>query len=164
MIEVSLMRIRAITVPLVVAAIGAAGCGSSSSSSSTASSTPATTASGPPAPTRVYTAKLKGANEVPKASAAGLGTAKITVNGAKQQICWQFHLIGIAKPSVSHIHAAAAGVSGPVIVPLGGAYTASGCTSNVPAPEIKLIEASPAKYYVNVHNMKYPNGAARGQL
>ena len=161
------MRTRAITVPLLVAAIGAAGCGSSSSSSSnsnsTSSSAPATTP-GPPAPTRVYSVRLKGTNEVPKASAAGGGTAKITVNGAKLQICWQFHLTGIPNPSVAHIHAAPAGVSGPVFIPLGGAFAASGCTNNVPAPEVKLIEAAPAKYYVNVHNMKFPNGAARGQL
>ncbi len=161
------MRTRAITVPLLVAAIGAAGCGSSSSSSttSTTSTAPAPGAtSGPAAPTRVYSVRLKGTNEVPKASATGGGTAKVTVRGAKQQICWQFHLTGIPKPSVAHIHAAAAGVSGPVLVPLGGAYAASGCTSNVPAPEITQIEAAPAKFYVNVHNMKFPNGAARGQL
>ena len=160
------MRTREITVTLLVAAIGAAGCGSSSSSSSnsTTSAAPATTASGPPAPTRVYSVKLKGTNEVPKASAAGGGTAKITVDGTKMQVCWQFHLFGILHPSVSHIHAAAAGVSGPVFIPLGGAYAATGCTNNVPASEIKLIEAAPARYYVNVHNMKFPDGAARGQL
>ncbi|MGI8801501.1 MAG: CHRD domain-containing protein [Solirubrobacteraceae bacterium] len=160
------MRIRAITVTLLVAAIGAAGCGSSSSSSSSATgSTGGTTsATGSAAPTRVYNVKLGGAKEVPNTSAVGGGTAKITVSGAKNQVCWQFHLTGISHPAASHIHAGAAGVSGPVLIPLGGTFTTTGCASNVPQPEILMIEKAPAKFYVNVHNQKFPNGAARAQL
>ncbi len=158
------MRTRAITVPLLLlAAIGVAGCGSSSNSGSSSTATPAGT-SGPPVPSRTYTVKLTGSAEVPKGAPAGGGMATISIRGAKQQVCWTFHLRGVSPPSVAHIHTGAAGVAGPVFIPLGAPYTAKGCMSAVPKPDLTLIEASPKKYYVNVHNAKYPNGVVRAQL
>jgi uncharacterized membrane protein len=157
------MRIRAITLPLLAAALAAAGCGSSSSSSSTSTSTPAATGTAPAATDHTYAVSLRGANEVPKGSPTGSGTAKISLEGSKGQVCWTFTLVGVPHPSVSHIHSAAAGVSGPVFIPLGGVYKPTGCTS-APKAEIAAIVAAPAKYYVNVHNAKYPNGAIRAQL
>jgi hypothetical protein len=38
----------------------------------------------------------------------------------------------------------------------------SGCTSA--DPEVGDIAANPWDYYVNVHNVPYPDGATRGQL
>jgi uncharacterized membrane protein len=154
-----MMRIRAITLPLLAAAFAAAGCGSSSSSSSTSTSTPAAAT----ATDHTYTVSLRGTNEVPKGSPTGSGTAKLSLEGSKGQVCWTFTLAGVPHPSVSHIHSAAAGVSGPVFIPLGAAYKPTGCTS-APKAEIAAIIAAPAKYYVNVHNAKYPNGAIRAQL
>lgn len=106
-------------------------------------------------------AKLAGKNEAPKAGAA-TGEAYVQINGTK--VCWQFkELKGVTSPLAAHIHKAPAGKAGPVVVPLGAKFKASGCTS-APAALGKAIAAHPSQYYVNVHNAKYPNGAARGQL
>jgi hypothetical protein len=113
------------------------------------------------AKTITLTTKLAGKNEVPKGAPAGKGTATITISGGK--VCWKFTFSGIDKPTASHIHKAAAGAAGPVLVPLGAAFKAAGCTT-APASVIKGIVAHPSRYYVNIHTAKFPGGAIRGQL
>ncbi len=143
------MRTRAIAVPVLLAAVGVGG---------------ATAAQGAAvAPTRTYTVKMSGSVEVPKGAPNGGGTATISVKGAKKQLCWAFHLKGVTAPNAAHIHSGGAGVAGPIVIPLGGKYKSSGCTSVAPALLTKIV-ASPKKYYVNVHNAKFPGGAVRAQL
>ena len=72
-------------------------------------------------------------------------------------------MAGVAKPTQAHIHVGGKGVSGNVVVPLGAAYKGSGCTKASKAL-IEKIETNPNRYYVNIHNAKYPAGAIRGQL
>jgi CHRD domain len=70
----------------------------------------------------------------------------------------------------AHIHAAPAGVAGPVLVPLFtgvgllGTDSASGCVLGVSQELIKAITHDPGAYYVNVHSSVFPAGAVRGQL
>jgi hypothetical protein len=111
--------------------------------------------------TTKLTAKLSGGVEVPKGSPTGKGTATITISGAK--VCWKFTFSGIGTPLASHIHKAPAGKAGPVVVPFGAAFKASGCTTTT-AALAKAIVAKPGAYYVNIHNAKYPGGVIRGQL
>jgi hypothetical protein len=112
--------------------------------------------------TTKLTTSLTGSAEVPKGAANGHGTATVTITGSK--VCWKFTgVTGIDKPMVSHIHKGKAGVAGPVVVPLGGAYKPSGCTAAA-AAVAKAIVANPARYYVNIHTAKHPAGAIRGQL
>ena len=87
----------------------------------------------------------------------------MTASPAAGKVCWAFTVKGIGTPTAAHIHKGGAGVAGPIVVPLGGAYKAKGCA---PASKsvVAAIEASPSAYYVNVHTAKYPNGAIRGQL
>jgi hypothetical protein len=157
------MRTRTITVPLLLAAVAAAGCGSSSNSAktTTAATTPTTAAL---LPNTTYKVNLHGSSEVPKGAPGGAGTATITVDKNRNRVCWQFHLVGVLHPAVAHIHSGAAGVAGPIFIPLGAAFTPAGCQSNLPKAEIDAIVAAPAKYYVNVHNKQHPNGAVRAQL
>jgi hypothetical protein len=109
-----------------------------------------------------FEAYMSGKSELPKAAASGKGTVNITITGNK--VCWKFTKIGgIDKPLVSHIHKGSSKVSGPVVVPLGGKFAATGCIAST-AAIVKGIEKNPASYYVNVHTAKYPNGAIRGQL
>jgi len=53
--------------------------------------------------------------------------------------------------------------AGSIVIPLGTAYKASGC---VPASATLLsqIESKPSGFYVNIHNVAYPQGVVRGQL
>jgi CHRD domain len=115
---------------------------------------------------RKLTASMTGAAEVPgPGDPDGSGSVVITVNHGLAQVCWELSVTGIAPATAAHVHVGAAGVAGPVVVPLtpptGG--SSSGCASV--DPELaKAILKNPAAYYVNVHNAEYPAGAIRGQL
>jgi CHRD domain len=112
----------------------------------------------------VVSAKLLGKNEVPKGSPTGSGLAVLHLDAKKGTVCWLFSKVSkIDKPLVSHIHKGAAGTAGPVVIPLGGAYKAKGCTK-ASSKLITAIEEKPGAYYVNIHTKKYPGGAIRGPL
>jgi CHRD domain-containing protein len=113
----------------------------------------------------VVSAKLKGSSEAPvKGDPNGKGLAVIHFDTTKGTTCWSFKGVsGIAKPTAAHIHKGGKGASGPVVVPFGSTYKASGCVKT-PTGTIEKIETNPNAYYVNIHNTKYPAGALRGQL
>jgi CHRD domain len=105
---------------------------------------------------------LSGDQEVPavKTSASGGGT--ITVN-ADKTVSGSVTTTGVAG-TMAHIHIAATGKNGPVIVPL----TKSGDSWSVPAGA-KLTDAQYQAYkagdlYVNVHSAENKGGEIRGQL
>jgi hypothetical protein len=109
-------------------------------------------------------ANLSGQAEVPPAG-DGTGTARVTLKGRKRQICFDITLMDVGSVAAGHIHKGGKTVAGPVVVPLFDAPTTHprGC---VPASRrtIRKIRLHPRRYYVNVHNATYPDGAARGQL
>ena len=113
----------------------------------------------------VVSAKLKGANEAPvKGDPNGTGLVVLHLSTANGTACWQFSNVkNIAKPTRAHIHKGRKGVSGPVVIPLGKTYEAKGC-ARASKTLIEAIETNPNRYYVNIHNAKYPGGAIRGQL
>lgn len=112
----------------------------------------------------VVSAKLAGKNEVPKGAPGGSGLAVLHLDATKGTVCWTFAKVAnIGKASAAHIHKGGAGKAGPVVVPLGAAYKAKGCTK-ASAKLIGAIEEHPSSYYVNVHTAKYPAGAIRGSL
>jgi hypothetical protein len=113
----------------------------------------------------VVSAKLSGTAEAPKKGPpAGSGIVVLHLDAKKGTVGWDFKAVkGIDEPLAAHIHEAAKGKAGPVVVPLGKAYTAHG-TIKASKKEIAEIEEHPNAYYVNVHTKKYPDGAIRGQL
>ena len=100
--------------------------------------------------------------------ADGAGQALITLNVGQREICWETSASNITLPAAaSHIHKAAPGIRGPIVVPLsppGAGGTATGCASGVDRELVKDILNNPASYYVNVHTSDFPAGAVRGQL
>lgn len=113
----------------------------------------------------VVSSKLTGGNEVPaKGDPNGVALAVVTLDAAKGTSCWKFKGVkGISTPNAAHIHKGGKGVAGPVVIPFGSAYKASGCVK-APKKTIEAIETKPTGYYVNIHNAAFPGGAVRGQL
>jgi len=112
-----------------------------------------------------FTTILSGPAEVPPAPAAGHGTASVTIDTAKGQLCYELSATGSDTPTMAHVHKGAAGVAGPVVVALDppAQGTSKGC-ANASADILAAILAEPSSYYVNVHTAKYPKSAMRGQL
>jgi hypothetical protein len=108
--------------------------------------------------------KLSGDEEVPpvKTSATGAGTITVSPEG---QVSGSVTTTGLAG-TMAHIHRAAKGKNGPVIVPL--TQGADGATWTVP-PGTRLTAEQLAAYksgelYVNVHTAANKGGEVRAQL
>lgn len=110
---------------------------------------------------------LTGAAEVPgPGDPDGAGTAEITVNPGKNQVCYKLSVTNIAVATAAHVHEGAATVAGPVKVTLGAPAAngmSEGCVTVERALALEILKR-PADYYVNVHNAEFPAGAVRGQL
>ena len=106
---------------------------------------------------------LSGANEVPAVTTAAKGSGTIMV-GADMSVSGGVTTSGVAA-TAAHIHEAAAGKNGPVIVPM----AKDGDNGWKIAAGAKLTEAQMASLkagnlYVNVHSAANPGGELRGQL
>jgi len=106
---------------------------------------------------------LSGANEVPPVNTSSAGTGIITIN-ADRTVSGSINVTGMS-PTAAHIHEAAPGVNGPVIVPL----AKSGDTTFTVPANAKLTDAQYASFkagnlYVNVHSAAHPGGEVRAQL
>jgi hypothetical protein len=106
--------------------------------------------------------KLSGTEEVPPISVPGSGGGTIRVN-SDGTVGGSVSTTGV-QGTAAHIHQAAKGQNGPVIIPL----TKSGDTYTVPEGR-KLNEAQMQAFkagnlYVNVHTERNKGGEVRGQL
>jgi hypothetical protein len=106
---------------------------------------------------------LAGGNEVPAVMTSASGYGTVTVN-ADHTVTARITVSGMT-PTAAHIHEAAAGANGPVIVP----FTKSGDDTFVAPPGAKLTDAQydafkAGRTYVNVHSAKSPSGEIRAQL
>lgn len=117
---------------------------------------------------RPFSTTLTGAAEPNGGDPDGSGLATVTLNYGLAEVCFQISVSDIALPATgAHIHRAAAGVNGPVVVPLtppDATGVSSGCKTGVDQALILDIIQNPDGYYVNVHSTQYPGGAVRGQL
>ena len=114
-----------------------------------------------------YHANLTGGQEVPNpGDPDGSGRFEVSIADRVDQFCYEFKDVrNIGASTAAHLHRGAAGVAGPVVVPLDPPTDghSKGCkdVSEAIADEIK---ANPSDFYVNVHNAEFPGGAIRGQL
>jgi hypothetical protein len=119
-------------------------------------------------------AVLSGGNEIDSSGHSragdldGRGAATLLVHG-NGKVCFTIVVTHIGTPVAAHVHAARAGVSGPVIIPLkapatGDPGTVGGCVTGISKSLISDLERERGNFYVNVHTKDFPNGAVRGQL
>lgn len=112
---------------------------------------------------QVIQVSLSGAQEVPPVTTAGNGQGSITV-GPDKSVSGSVTTVGV-EGTMAHIHLAAAGQNGPVIVPM--AKTAENVWS-IPAgatltdPQYQSFKDG--NLYINVHSAANKAGEIRGQL
>lgn len=113
----------------------------------------------------VWTAALSSGQEVPKQvvkDAAAHGLFKGTLTGHKLK--WKLTFAKLTGPAMAaHIHKAARGKSGNVVVPL-CAPCKKGQTGTSMISAALITAFKKHLLYVNVHTAKNPNGEIRGQL
>jgi hypothetical protein len=117
---------------------------------------------------------MTGANEVPGPGVndpLGSGSSTFRIKG--NQICGTFNFTTTTPNSTvsgTHIHQAAAGVNGPIVVDFQiatiGVEKCLTCTSGGSCDPgiLGQIKANPSGFYANIHTNAFPNGAVRGQL
>ncbi len=76
---------------------------------------------------------------------------------------WKLTFARLTGPATAHIHMAAKGKAGAVVVPLCGPCT-SGVTGTATITPALLAAFNKHLLYVNVHTAKNPNGEIREQL
>ena len=117
-------------------------------------------------------ATLVGGNETGGGDLEGYGSASVILRETlTPNLCFAITVTGIATPTAAHIHEAVAGTNGTVVVTLtipssvvsGDPGTWSGC-KNISETLLRRIRSNPSRFYINVHNGDFPNGALRGQL
>jgi len=111
----------------------------------------------------VVVAKLTGTAEVGAGSPTGYGTARITLNLKTGKACWKLVVKRLDTTLSAHVHRALPGKTGPVVIPLGARFSATGCVT-APEKSLRAVGRNPRAYYVNVHTRRYLNGAIRGRL
>src|SRR4051812_26552460 len=122
----------------------------------------------------VFTGTFSGGAEVPSVTTNGTGTVYVFINPAGTEIKYAVSYTGLSGPLVAaHIHGAAPGVNGPIMLPLPiGPSTMFGSLTQANfqatsaastwAEALTLIRTG--KAYVNLHTAAHPGGEVRAQL
>lgn len=135
-------------------------------------------ASGKPQNFRTH---LDGSSEVPPVTTGAQGEAIFQLNSDGTELHFKLNVANIENVRAAHIHFAAQGVNGPVVVPLytgptitgrfqgtlsEGVITATDLTGPLTGGELEdltvIMESGEA--YVNVHTDQNPGGEIRGQV
>lgn len=117
------------------------------------------------ADTNSYTAALSADQEVPQPGPPGAtGTAKVTVDTAKNELCYELTWSNMHDPEDGHIHKGPKGVAGPALIHLDPAKNGPKACIPVDPPLMQDLVMDPSNHYVNLHTHDYPLGAVRGQL
>jgi hypothetical protein len=122
--------------------------------------------------TDVFFGVLTGANELDAQDERGAGdrngrgTFSAVIDG--RQFCYGIQVKNIEEPNAAHIHRGTARQSGPIVqaleAPNAGDQGTSGDCVRLSSSLARAIRSNPTRYYVNVHNADFPNGAVRGQV
>lgn len=115
---------------------------------------------------RTRFAFLSGANETPPNNSTASGTGVLAVDPTTRQIRGFARTTGV-NATAAHIHLGAAGVAGPVIVPLTETPPGSGVWAvpeQTTLTSSQLTSFNAGDLYYNVHSAAFPDGEIRGQI
>jgi hypothetical protein len=112
---------------------------------------------------RPLTARLSGVSQI-AGDADGSGTAKILLNAAQSQLCYEVVVNNIATPSNITIFSNATSKLASFAIASESAKSPMTQCAVVEREKLMDIARNPASYFVSVQNTEYPNGALRGQL
>jgi hypothetical protein len=90
----------------------------------------------------------------------GSGTATLMIDDVNLTISWSIVVANLDPIVGAHIHNAAAGSNGPILIDFGGQLTGTTLTDS----DLAFLLASPSQWYVNIHTSTFQSGAIRGQL
>jgi len=168
-----LKTIRLLTSSLVLASLLSCNGGNKSNDETSTASNDTTVASSDTATsgnnstmsksdTTVFTATLKGSDEVPANPSTATGSTTLTYNGATKTFTAVTTYSGIT-PTMGHIHKGAVGQNGPVVFPFTELASPITLTSGTLTDD-QVNALFKDSMYVNLHTKKYPGGEIRGQL
>ncbi|SNC75352.1 CHRD domain-containing protein [Hymenobacter gelipurpurascens] len=115
-----------------------------------------------PSTTVQLQATLNAQQEVPATPSAATGTMTGSFDKVTRLLTYTVTYQGIT-PSAGHIHQAAPGVNGPIIVPFASVATSpiSGTATLSEADAVKLLAG---ETYTNLHTPAFPGGEIRGNI
>ncbi len=115
-------------------------------------------------PLATLEANLAGEKEVPGPGDPD-GRGHAVVNVYRASVCYGLEVTNIEPATAAHIHLGFRDEVGPVVATLNPPTDgSSGGCMQIPRALSRGLREHPARYYVNVHNEEFPNGAVRGQL
>ncbi|AIZ63895.1 hypothetical protein PK28_09735 [Hymenobacter sp. DG25B] len=106
-------------------------------------------------------ATINGQQEVPAVTSAGSGNFTGTYDKMSRVLTYTVTYQGFT-PSAGHIHAAAPGSNGPVVVPFSS--VTSPITGTATLSEADAAELLKGNFYVNFHTSANPSGEIRGNI
>jgi len=109
----------------------------------------------------LFVATVAGSNEVPPTTSAATGAVALILDAPRTNVRYDGGLTG-AVPTLAHVHAAPAGMNGPVLFPL--ALTGAGVSGDQTLTPAQVATLEAAGLYVNFHSAAFPMGEVRGQL
>ena len=116
------------------------------------------------AETVAYKADLKGSEEVPAVTSAGVGPAEIKYDTATKKLTWKVTFSGLSGPATAaHFHGLAdQGKSAGVVVPIAG--ITSPMEGSATLTDAQAAELAAGKWYINVHTDANKGGEIRSQV
>lgn len=117
---------------------------------------------------RLFEAALSGAEETPPVIGHASGRALLALTADAGTLAYRIQVEEIDDISAAHIHLGAAGVAGPVVLPL---YSGSGAfdpthplSGTLALTTDQVMRLIAGDYYVNIHTPSHPSGEIRGQI
>ncbi len=110
-------------------------------------------------------ASLDGAQETPGVTTTAFGAGILTVNESNGHVSGFIATSGLVNPTAAHVHDAARGAAGPIIVPLSGGPDLWVVPDNAtPLTASQIADFTAGNLYFNAHAAANPTGEIRGQI